>query len=95
MLGRALVEGVEVLRFLTGTLPPDVLADHLAHTDSAAIVKLGRTFKNVRTALESTGRLDDAWYVERATTRKQRTTPLSEVDPDSVPYFSARPGRSG
>jgi len=77
-----------VLTILPGTLPPEVLAEHLAHTDSAAVVKLGRTFKGVRTALESAGRLDDAWYVERATTGRQRTAPLSEVDPDTVPYFS-------
>ncbi len=88
VLGRPLVERDEVLTVLPGTLPPDVLAGHLAHTDSAAIMKLGRTFKNVRTALESVGRLDDAWYVERATTGRERTASLSEVDPDTVPYFS-------
>ncbi|PRY40668.1 precorrin-3B C(17)-methyltransferase [Umezawaea tangerina] len=88
VLGRPLVERDEVLTILPGTLPPDVLAEHLAHTDSAAVMKLGRTFKGVRTALEAAGRLDDAWYVERATTGKQRTAPLSEVDPDTVPYFS-------
>ncbi|HWO60589.1 MAG TPA: precorrin-3B C(17)-methyltransferase [Umezawaea sp.] len=88
VLGRPLVERDEVLTILPGTLPPEVLAEHLAHTDSAAVMKLGRTFKGVRTALESAGRLDDAWYVERATTGRQRTAPLSEVDPDTVPYFS-------
>ncbi|MEO6085950.1 MAG: precorrin-3B C(17)-methyltransferase [Umezawaea sp.] len=97
VLGRPLVERDEVLTILPGTLPPDVLVDHLARTDSAAVVKLGRTFKNVRTALETTGRLDDAWYVERATTGKQRTSALSEVDPDTVPYFSLAilPSRAG
>ena len=88
VLGRPLVERDEVLTVLPGTLPPDVLAEHLRTTDSAAIMKLGRTFRGVRTALEQSGRLDDAWYVERATTGKQRTAPLSEVDPDTVPYFS-------
>jgi precorrin-2 C20-methyltransferase/precorrin-3B C17-methyltransferase len=32
--------------------------------------------------------LDEAWYVERATTGAQRTAPLSEVDAEGVPYFS-------
>jgi precorrin-2 C20-methyltransferase/precorrin-3B C17-methyltransferase len=34
------------------------------------------------------GRLDEAWYVERATTDRQRVAPLTEVDPGTVPYFS-------
>ena len=88
VLGRPLVERDEVLTILPGTLPPDVLAEHLARTDSAAIMKLGRTFPGVRDAVEQAGRLDDAWYVERATTGKQRTAALSEVDPSTVPYFS-------
>jgi precorrin-2 C20-methyltransferase/precorrin-3B C17-methyltransferase len=88
VLGRPLVERDEVLTILPGTLPPDVLAEHLANTDSAAIMKLGRTFPGVREAVERSGRLDDAWYVERATTGKQRTAALSEVDPSTVPYFS-------
>lgn len=88
VLGRPLVERDEVLTILPGTLPPDVLAEHLRNTDSAAIMKLGRTFPGVREAVEQAGRLDDAWYVERATTGKQRTAALSEVDPDTVPYFS-------
>ncbi len=87
-LGRPLVERDEILTVLPGTLPPDVLAERLKNTDSAAILKLGRTFSNVRAALASAGRLEDAWYVERATTDKQRTEPLAEVDPSTVPYFS-------
>jgi precorrin-2 C20-methyltransferase / precorrin-3B C17-methyltransferase len=51
-------------------------------------MKLGRTFANVREALERAGRLDDAWYVERATTAGERTAPVAEVNPDEVPYFS-------
>jgi precorrin-2 C20-methyltransferase/precorrin-3B C17-methyltransferase len=87
-LGRPLVERDEVLSVLPGTLPPAELADRLARTDSAAVLKLGRTFGAVRGALEQAGRLDEAWYVERATTDRQRVLPLAEVDPDTVPYFS-------
>ncbi|RAY16882.1 ATP-binding protein [Actinomadura craniellae] len=87
-LGRPLVERDEVLTVLPGTLPPGELAERLAATDSAAVLKLGRTFGPVRTALEKSGRLADAWYVERATTEQQRVAPLAEVDPESVPYFS-------
>ena len=88
VLGRPLVERDEVLTVLPGTLPSDELAEWLATTDSAAVMKLGRTFRNVRDAFDAAGVLDRAFYVERATTAQQRTLPLAEVDPDTVPYFS-------
>jgi precorrin-2 C20-methyltransferase / precorrin-3B C17-methyltransferase len=87
-LGRPLVEGEEILTILPGTLPPEVLTERLAGTNPAAILKLGRTFEKVRKSLQDAGRLDDACYVERATWPIARTAPLSEVDPDTVPYFS-------
>jgi precorrin-2 C20-methyltransferase / precorrin-3B C17-methyltransferase len=63
-LGVPLVERDEVLTVLPGTLPSDALAERLAGADSAAVLKLGRTFGAVREALERAGRLGDAWYVE-------------------------------
>ncbi len=86
--GRPLVERDEVLTVLPGTLPADELAEWLATTDSAAVLKLGRTFGAVREAFEAAGVLDRALYVERATTDRQRTLPLADVDPASVPYFA-------
>ncbi|MEU8658389.1 precorrin-2 C(20)-methyltransferase [Actinoplanes philippinensis] len=88
VLGRPLMERDEVLTVLPGTLEPKELAARLATTDSAAVMKLGRTFEGVREALEEAGRLDDAWYVERATTDRERSAPLRDVDPATVPYFS-------
>ncbi|WKU47979.1 precorrin-2 C(20)-methyltransferase [Streptomyces sp. VNUA116] len=87
-LGEPLVEGEEVLTILPGTLPEEELAARLAATDSAVVMKLGRTFPAVRGALERSGRLDDARYVERATMSGERTGRLADVDPSSVPYFS-------
>ncbi|GAA0623145.1 precorrin-2 C(20)-methyltransferase [Sporichthya brevicatena] len=87
-LGRPLVEREETLTVLPGTLSPDVLATKLAAADSAVVMKLGRTFAGVRDALAIAGRLEEAWYVERATTDRQRIAPLAEVDPATVPYFS-------
>ncbi|MEV0702356.1 precorrin-2 C(20)-methyltransferase [Saccharopolyspora sp. NPDC050389] len=87
-LGRPLAERDEVFTVLPGTLPPDVLAERLATTDAAAVLKLGRTFEGVRQAFEKAGRVDEAWYVERATTDRQRVQPFADVDPDTVPYFS-------
>ncbi|MET1004812.1 MAG: precorrin-2 C(20)-methyltransferase, partial [Propionibacteriaceae bacterium] len=78
----------DVLTILPGTLPVAELARRLADTDGAAIMKLGRTFAGVREALRQAGRLADARYVERASTGRQSTRPVSEVDPATVPYFS-------
>jgi precorrin-2 C20-methyltransferase/precorrin-3B C17-methyltransferase len=91
-----LVEGDEVLTILPGTLPVDELKRRLADTDAAVVLKLGRSYPTVREALSSTGRLDEAFYVERASTEQERVLGAGEVDDDSVPYFSLAmlPGRS-
>ncbi|MFF3765271.1 precorrin-2 C(20)-methyltransferase [Streptomyces sp. NPDC001922] len=96
-IGKPLVEGEEVLTILPGTLPEEELTARLAATDSAAVMKLGRTFPTVRRALERSGRLTDAAYVERATMAAERTAPMAEVDPESVPYFAVAvlPSRIG
>ncbi|MEV6595592.1 precorrin-2 C(20)-methyltransferase [Actinoplanes sp. NPDC051346] len=88
VLGRPLMERDETLTVLPGTLPPAELAAKLTGTGSAAIMKLGRTFAGVREALEQAGRLDDAWYVERATTEQERRGRVADIDPATVPYFS-------
>ena len=88
-VGRPLVEGEEVLTVLPGTLDEETLTRRLAETDSAVVMKLGRTFAKVRRALEASGRLDEARYVERATWESEREEPLADVDPSGVPYFSA------
>ncbi|MBL1098712.1 precorrin-2 C(20)-methyltransferase [Streptomyces coffeae] len=96
-IGAPLVEGEEVLTVLPGTLPEEELTARLASADAAAVMKLGRTFPTVRRALERSGRLADARYVERATMDAERTAPLAEVDPATVPYFSVAvlPSRVG
>jgi len=90
-----LVQHDETLIVLPGTLPEDELRARLAGADAAAVLKLGRTFGKVRSAIEQAGMLDRARYVERAGTAGQRVTPLASVDPDGVPYMSLAlvPGR--
>ncbi|GHF48350.1 precorrin-2 C20-methyltransferase/precorrin-3B C17-methyltransferase [Amycolatopsis bartoniae] len=88
VLGRPLVQRDEVLTVLPGTLPAPELARRLADTDAAAVLKLGRTFGSVREALAESGKLESAYFVERATWQAQRVEPFAEVSPDSVPYFS-------
>ena len=83
-----LVRQTDVLTVLPGTLPEPELARRLADTDGAIIMKLGRTFPAVRRALAAAGRLEGAWYVERASQADERRLPVAEVDADTVPYFS-------
>ncbi len=87
-IGKPLVQGDEVLSILPGTLPPDELRRHLVDADAAVIMKLGRSYPAVREALSSAGRLDQAYYVERASTPQQRVLPAADVDESTVPYFS-------
>jgi precorrin-2 C20-methyltransferase/precorrin-3B C17-methyltransferase len=93
--GAPLVQHDEVLTVLPGTLPPDELAARLAGADAAAVLKLGRRFESVRSALAAAGLLERARYAERAGTSRQRVVPLADVDPAGVPYMSLAlvPGR--
>ncbi|MCP2321401.1 precorrin-2 C20-methyltransferase / precorrin-3B C17-methyltransferase [Nocardia amikacinitolerans] len=87
-LGTPLVEGEQVLTVLPGTMPTEELTRRLRDTDAAAIMKLGRTYPGVRQALSDAGRLDDAYYVERASTDRERVRTAAEVNDADVPYFS-------
>ncbi|AZG44434.1 Cobalamin biosynthesis protein CobIJ [Gordonia insulae] len=87
-VGIPLVEGDETLTVVPGTLPATELTARFRAADAIAVLKLGRTFVRVRDALQAAGRADEAWYVERASTSVQRVLPLTEVNPQDVPYFS-------
>ena len=87
-LAEPLVRQTDVLTVLPATLPESELARRLADTDGAIIMKLGRTFPKVVSALRQAGRLDGAMYVERASMEQQRWMPVADVDPATVPYFS-------
>ena len=86
--GRPLVRGDEVLTIAPGTLPPEALAARLATADAAVVLKLGRTFGDVRSAVAEAGLGPRALYVERASGDEQRIGALGDVDPGEVPYFS-------
>ena len=83
-----LVRQTDVLTILPGTLDEPELARRLADTDGAIIMKLGRTFPKVVSALRQAGRLEGALYVERASMPEERWLPVADVDPETVPYFS-------
>ncbi|MEE3850293.1 precorrin-3B C(17)-methyltransferase [Gordonia sp. LSe1-13] len=87
-VGIPLVEGEETLTVVPGTLPTPALVARFRAAEAIAVLKLGRTFVRVREALAQAGRLDEAWYVERASTQVQRVLPVANVNPEEVPYFS-------
>jgi len=87
-LGTPLVRRDTELAILPGTLPEAELARRLAQGHAVAIMKLGRNFAKVRRAIVRAGAADRALYIERATMSAERSIPLAEVDPASVPYFS-------
>ncbi|GAA5052748.1 precorrin-2 C(20)-methyltransferase [Nocardia callitridis] len=87
-LATPLVEGEQVLTVLPATLPTDELTRRLRDADAAAIMKLGRTYPGVRQALSDSGKLDRAYYVERASSTRQRVLRADAVADADVPYFA-------
>jgi precorrin-2/cobalt-factor-2 C20-methyltransferase len=88
MLRAPLTYRNDVFKVLMGTLPAETLIEQLKTADAAVIMKLGRNFAKARMVLEEVGLIDRALFIERATTQDQRITPIKEVDPGRVPYFS-------
>ena len=84
-----LVEGDDVLTVLPGTLGRDELTERLRGTGAAAVMKIGRSYPGVREALKDAGRLEQAYYVERASAGpRQVIERAADVDPSTVPYMS-------
>lgn len=80
--------GDDVMTVLMGTLPEDDLIAHMSRADALVIMKTGRNLPTVRRALVATGRLDDAWLVEKGTMPGQRVAKLVDVDDADCPYFA-------
>lgn len=83
-----IAQGDDILTILPGTLPEQRLAERIASSDAAVIMKVGRNLGRIRRALEMAGRLADAVYVERGTTETSRTIALADKQDDDAPYFS-------
>ena len=86
--GTPITWGDDILTVLPATLDEAVLAQRLAKTDAAVILKLGRHLAKVRRAVTVAGCLDRAVYVERAAMPEQRIMPLADCDLEAGPYFS-------
>jgi precorrin-2 C20-methyltransferase / precorrin-3B C17-methyltransferase len=88
-LAMPLVEGDDVLTVLPGTLGREELARKLNGTGAVAIMKISRSYAQVQAALKESGRLPQAYYVERASGgAEQLIEPAGNVDPAAVPYMS-------
>jgi precorrin-2/cobalt-factor-2 C20-methyltransferase len=80
--------GDDVLSVLPGTLPQAELAQHLARSDAAVIIKVGANLKKIRAAIAIAGSSDRAIYVEYGTMDNEKIVPLDEKPDDTAPYFS-------
>ena len=86
--GAPIAQGDDVFAVLPATLPAGELERRLADTDAAVVMKLGRHLAKVRRALEKTGRLDRAIYVERGTMADAAMMRLADKKDDAAPYFA-------
>jgi precorrin-2/cobalt-factor-2 C20-methyltransferase len=88
VLGLPLAFRDDVLSVVPASLSTEILRERLQGCDAAVIIKLGRNFERVRDVLRDIDLAQRSYYIERATMAAQRTAPLDEVEPDSVPYFA-------
>jgi precorrin-2/cobalt-factor-2 C20-methyltransferase len=87
-VGIPIAQGDDVFIVLPATLPEDELERHLAQSNVAVVMKIGRHLEKVRRALGRSGKLARAIYVERATTDRAVSMPLASKRNDTAPYFS-------
>jgi precorrin-2/cobalt-factor-2 C20-methyltransferase len=73
---------------LPATLPEAELERRLADTDAVVVMKVGRHLPKLRRALERSGRLPRAIYVERGTMAGAKMIPLASKPDDEAPYFA-------
>ena len=78
----------ETLAVVPATLDEPALAGRILAAETVAIVKLGRHLAKVRRVVRRLGLLDQAIYIECATTPNERVAPLAEIEAAAAPYFS-------
>ena len=88
MMGRPLVERDEVLKVLPATLNSENLRVELQTASAAAIIKVGRHFGKVKLILTELGLLANATAIQNATHENQIIRPLTDIDGDTLPYFT-------
>jgi precorrin-2/cobalt-factor-2 C20-methyltransferase len=86
--GLPIAQGDDVFTAVPGSLQEEELVRRLGETDAVVVMKLGRNLPKVRRALERTGRLGRAMYVERGTMPGAVVMPLVDKCDDCAPYFA-------
>ena len=86
--GMPMAQGDDVFTVLPATLPESELTRRLAEADAAVVMKVGRHLPKLRRALQTSGRLPRAIYVERGTMAEQKMIPLLSKLDDEAPYFA-------
>jgi precorrin-2/cobalt-factor-2 C20-methyltransferase len=86
--GMPIAQGDDVLTVLPATLPEDELVRRLSDANAAVVMKVGRHLPKLRRALERSGRLQCAIYVERGTMPAEKMIPLASKADDDAPYFA-------
>ena len=86
--GMPIAQGDDVFTVLPATLPEDELTRRLADADAAVVMKVGRHLPKLRRALDRSGRLPRAIYVERGTMADAKMIPLTSKPDDDAPYFA-------
>ena len=87
-VGAPIAQGDDVFTVLPGTLPEEELTRRLRDADAVVIMKLGRNLPKVRRALERSGHLARAMYVERGTMKDAAVMRLADKTDDCAPYFA-------
>jgi precorrin-2/cobalt-factor-2 C20-methyltransferase len=83
-----IAQGDDVFTVLPATLPENELVRRLAEADAAVVMKVGQHLPKLRRALERSGRLGRALYVERGTMAEEKMIPLAAKLDDDAPYFA-------
>lgn len=86
--GVPIVQGDDVLTVLPGVMDETEMANRLANTEAAVIMKVGRNLPKIRRALAKADKLANAIYVERGTMAATRQVRLAERGDEPAPYFS-------
>jgi precorrin-2/cobalt-factor-2 C20-methyltransferase len=87
-VGEPIAQGDDVFVVLPATLPESELERRFVDADAAVVMKIGIHLDKVRRALDRSGRLARAIYVERATTARAVTMQLEKKLDNDAPYFS-------
>jgi precorrin-2/cobalt-factor-2 C20-methyltransferase len=86
--GAPMAQGDDVFTVLPATLPEADLARRLSDADAAVVIKIGRHLPKLRRALQCSGRLERALYIERGTMANAKMLPLAAKHDDEAPYFA-------